>query len=326
MCFYLTHLVVFSQPGKDLSEVRKQVDESSNNFIERIRDAAHQRKLALTRSRDDLKAKEREQLKVNAAAASEKPTPETSTSLHADASSLRKQFKARPLPETTGVKGTGGLNGVPKVPKKPPTTPFSPLLGARRPQKIKIKALEAPSVQRSINKSTSHKKTPTARPVSESINTAFKARPVPSFVGRKGQGGLTGIPKVQKRSVTVPISPVLGLRRNPSSKDKRKDDPTKTIKAMTPMHSHSPGLRGLDLLEATPGTRRPPLENNENEAPQNGLSVAYEPYSTIRAKKRADYDVRRDENLQRRLEKDSRNRQHEIQRMHREIQILRKDL
>jgi hypothetical protein len=288
--------------------------------------------LAFTRSRDDLKAKEREQLQANAAATekmiSEKSanlqhtfTPETSTSRHSETTSSHKQFKARPLPETTGIKGMGGLNGVPKVAKKPTTTPFSPLLGARRPQKMR----------KSVDKKTSKKKklgesSEKALPQSASQPT-FKARPVPSFVGREGQGGLTGVPKVRKRSATVPKSPVLGLRKNTEDrKENKKENPCKSSR-QSPMYGQSPALRGLELLEATPDhTSRVPMKNDENQIPHNDQSMAYEPYSTIRAKKRADYDTRRDDTMKCQLDSDSKNRRTEIRRMQRELQILRKNL
>jgi hypothetical protein len=39
------------------------------------------------------------------------------------------EFRARPVPLTTGACGHGGLAGVPRVPTRPPTVPESPLLG-----------------------------------------------------------------------------------------------------------------------------------------------------------------------------------------------------
>jgi hypothetical protein len=288
--------------------------------------------MTFTRSRDDLKAKEREQLQANAAAAekmiSEKNanlqhtfTSDTSTSRHSETTSSHKQFKARPLPETTGIKGIGGLNGVSKVAKKPSTTPFSPLLGARRPQKMPTSVNKKTSKKKKLGKS-SEKALP--QPASFPV---FKARPVPSFVGREGQGGLTGVPKVRKRSATVPKSPMFGLRKNTEDrKENMKEIPCKSS-MQSPMYGQTLALRGLELLEATPDhTSRVPKENDENQIPHNDQSMAYEPYSTIRAKKRADYDTRRDETMKRKLDSDSKNRQTEIRRMQRELQILRKSL
>eukprot|EP00980_Cylindrotheca_fusiformis_P006270 scaffold1340_cov122-Cylindrotheca_fusiformis.AAC.13 len=318
----------------NLRNIRKQVDESSHNFINRIRNAAQQRKKALTRSRDTLKAQELDQLQARAAASGklseEKEAVSTETSMSnrdSDVGSVRKQFKARPLPESNGFKGMGGLYGVPKVEKKPTTTPFSPLLGSRRPQKVKAKALQKPGLEMSTNNQFPRKQrhkvggeeglarlTPN--------RTTFKARPVPSFIGKKGQGGLTGVPKVQKRTATIPISPVLGLRRKPDSReDQGPIDPTKTVIIRG---QASPGLRGLDLLEGTPKSRRVPGEKDENKIPNTDQSLAYVPYSSIRAKKRADYDARRDENMELKLENELKNREKEIQRMHRELRILRK--
>jgi len=41
----------------------------------------------------------------------------------------------------------------------------------------------------------------------------FKARSLPRTTGDKGAGGIVGVPKVSKRSTTVPKSPQLGARR-----------------------------------------------------------------------------------------------------------------
>lgn len=44
-------------------------------------------------------------------------------------------------------------------------------------------------------------------------NESFKALPLPSTNGTSGCGGLSGVPKVEKRPATVPCSPLLGSRR-----------------------------------------------------------------------------------------------------------------
>jgi hypothetical protein len=224
---------------RDLTSARKRIDESSNEFIERIRSAAHKRKVAMTRSRDSLAAKERGQkltiaeskLKAeNARVQEAETTPPIKTQRREpELVESNKQFKARPLPETTGDKGMGGLVGVPKVESKPTTTPFSPLLGSRRRGNTKIKALEKPKPP-SVKKDAETRKS--SRPTTQDVNNRraclpvplpsstpapFRARPVPVSTGLKGHGGQVGVPKVPKRPVTVPSSPCLGPRRRASS-------------------------------------------------------------------------------------------------------------
>jgi hypothetical protein len=225
--------VNFSSSG-DLSSARKQVDESSLEFIERIRSAAHRRKVAMTRSRDSLATKEREQLLSIAATKTKSDTvtlpgiPEK-TQRPLPGCDAPKQFKARPLPSTTFAEGMGGLVGVPKVSSKPTTTPFSPLLGKRRKDPIRVKALEPPKHTSLGNGGMTNRPTvvmhrtgyPHTPPSSkqESTPAPFKARPLPTSTGMKGNGGLAGVPKVPKRPVTVPFSPHLGPRRRSEKED-----------------------------------------------------------------------------------------------------------
>jgi hypothetical protein len=97
----------------------------------------------LTRSRDSLAAKEREQRELIAASKASReqrrlseppPTslPDGTRKQASDPANSFKAFKALPLPSYTGLKGHGGLSGVPKVEKKQATMASSPMLGARR--------------------------------------------------------------------------------------------------------------------------------------------------------------------------------------------------
>lgn len=211
---------------RDLTSAKKNLDASSMAFIERLRGAAHRRKLRVARSRDSLAAKEREHL-LSIASANERRLimAPKEASLKADSLSAKttpaiepyKPFKARPVPSTTGYLGSGGQVGVPKVEKKPTTTPFSPLLGVRRPRKEQIPALDSPphhaprqSASRLVSmvaKSLTPKK-------ARGHSLPFKARPAPPTTGIQGHGGQVGVPKVAKRPATVPVSPCLGNRRS----------------------------------------------------------------------------------------------------------------
>jgi hypothetical protein len=376
---------------RDLSSARKQVGQSSHEFIERIRNAAHKRKVAMTRSRDSLAAKEEEQLRSIAersnqqAAASNNrssstPEGEDATVEHhstknrdnVDASAANKMiFKARPLPPTTGVLGSGGLDGIPKVDKRPTTTPFSPLLGSRRPQKTRIKALEAPKEQPA--KSGKPKMIPPVvvqptSPVAKKENDLvrpFKARAVPAAVRSAGSSGQYGIPKVEKRPLTVAMSPQLGPRRRAGSADarlvsdvqpkvndvthqSRKSDAPRipvssrvtrsrtrstdtsssvtSRKASLSVTSESPVLLGLNLLH-TPKTIDQILENDENRTPKHPqTTIPFEPHSTRRAKKRAEFDTRRKTMFDIRSAKEMKERETNIRKIQRELHVLRQEL
>jgi hypothetical protein len=372
---------------RDLSSARKRIDESSNEFIERIRCAQRKRKVAMTRSRDSLAAKEQEQklsiaeskLKAeNARAQEAEKTPLIKTERReSELVVSNKQFKARPLPAATGEKGMGGLVGVPKVESKPTTTPFSPLLGSRRRENIKIKALENPKPP-SVKKDAEVRKS--SQPKAEHVSNrraclpatppsnapaAFRARPVPAYTGLQGHGGQVGVPKVQKRPVTVPSSPCLGPRRRATSagrlrppakissaphsenvdqtnlasilKDRSSTESIKHnrlsvstrpsfSKTDSPASVSSP-LKGLRLLETTPlPLKRAGTENRENTTPRNAQVSAYVPHSTVRAKKRAAFDARNDAMTQRKAEEERRQRQIEIRNMHKELRKLRQEL
>jgi len=224
---------------RDLTSAKKNLDASSMAFIERLRGAAHRRKLRVARSRDSLAAKEREHL-LSIASANErrlimapKEIPIHTGSVSASISAIEpyKPFKARPVPSTTGHFGSGGQVGVPKVEKKPTTTPFSPLLGARRPQKEKVPAVDSrphnahrrSSASRLVSMVTKSL-TPTK---SRGDSMLFKARPAPPTTGIQGHGGQVGVPKVAKRPATKPVSPCLGRRRAslPVAFKERKPEP-----------------------------------------------------------------------------------------------------
>lgn len=358
-------------PVWDLSSAREQVGQSSHEFIERIRNAAHKRKVAMTRSRDSLAAKEEEQLRSIIAERNIQASSSSSSSASqqrdqvwqtaareasiVDAS--KKSFKARPLPATTGALGSGGLDGVPKVEKRQTTTPFSPLLGSRRPQKPKVKALEAPKQPEITKPKTT---APVARPTppipkmnENDLTRPFKARVVPPAVRSAGSSGQYGVPKVEKRPSTVAMSPQLGLRRRSRSADAKtvSDDHVKeTIPKgdtsrrssvnssrvtrsrtrsleVSPkpvdITSESPGLLGLKLL-FTPQTD--PNQNVENVTPKNAEIKPFEPHSTRRAKKRAEYDSRRKTIFEIRSERVMKERERDIRKMHQELNILRQEL
>ena len=97
----------------------------------------------------------------------------------------------------------------------------------------------------------------------------------------------------------------------------------KLSKTDSPLTFSSP-LLGLQLLEMTPEMKQYVCsENDENSTPRNAGISAYEPHSTIRAKKRAQFDRLRDEAAQRKREEHQAYLKAHIKRMHRELKQLR---
>ena len=156
----------------DLQSAKKEVGERSSNFIDKIRNAAHKRRVAVTRSRDSLVAKEQEQLrsiaesKTRSAASvmNDLQTVDENTKEVVDAKENGISNRHQSKHSKKNSIGFGGV-GVPKVDKRPTTMPLSPMLGSRR-----------------------------------------KGDSAASFGG-------SGVPKVEKRPTTTPMSPMLGSRR-----------------------------------------------------------------------------------------------------------------
>lgn len=127
----------------DLKSAKKQVGERSSEFIDKIRSAAHKRRVAVTRSRDSLVAKENEQIrlidesKIRSTASVTNDLQTVNENIKEIAAKENIAFNSRPHSNFSSHKnrkksvGFGGV-GVPKVEKRPTTTPFSPLLGSRR--------------------------------------------------------------------------------------------------------------------------------------------------------------------------------------------------
>lgn len=211
----------------EMERMTEELGASSLEFIRRIRAAAFRRKLDVTRSRDSLAAKERERERALAearAAAEQKARDRRQTEpmvpLHTIQSTDRNDsspskskslFHARPVPKTTGPKGSGGLSGVPKVEKKPTTIAHSPLLGNRRGRQQqrtpKDELPPQPTLDDDDDSDSSRSPSPTRD------QNIFRALPLPKSSTDSGHAGMVGVPKVPKRPSTVPNSPVLGFRR-----------------------------------------------------------------------------------------------------------------
>jgi hypothetical protein len=217
----------------EMERVTEELGASSMEFIRRIRAAAFRRKLDVTRSRDSLAAKERERDKAIAAsrAAEERtirrmtepvvaasasiPTASQKVARHPPSSSF--DFHARPLPKTTGPKGSGGMSGVPTVVKKSTTVPNSPLLGPRRRgrsrQRQALPKDEVPPQPTLSDDDDDSSRSPS--PTRD--QNIFRALPLPKSSTESGHGGMSGVPKIPKRPATIPRSPLLGFRRQPQA-------------------------------------------------------------------------------------------------------------
>jgi hypothetical protein len=217
-------------------------------------------------------------------------------SLYGDSNTL-VSFKARPVPASTGVKGQGGQIGVPKVPKRPVTVPFSPCLGPKRRNKDSSRPASSSEVSRSFDWTNL---------VSDFLANSF------SFILFL-QVTTTRQRDLQERTLRNTAD------ANRNSSEYRVSFDTK---AASPMAASSP-LLGLQLLDTPEPTND---ENDENDTPRHAQIKAYEPHSTIRARKREEFDAMRDEIQQRKMEEEHKHRLLEIKRMHKELSKLRQDL
>lgn len=297
---------------EDILRTQEELGASSLAFIRKLRGAAFRRKMDLTRSRDSLAAKEKEQREVIAAYQAAKdqrrqsdPSPRV---LEQRRPLVNLNFKARPLPATTGFSGHGGMAGVPRVAKKPVTTAFSPLLGARR-QTGNVNFNHVDSKPDAVDEPT----------------TAFRALPLPPTTGQLGHGGQSGIPKVPKRPATVPFSPLLGARRpkptpaivrNENLRERQTTQPPEpqdpSMSSRLTTLSRLRNLVGLSLL----GDMASSKENRS----------AYQPHSSSRAQRRAEYEVVKSRRERDRLDEENRNRNETVKALRKELRVLRKSL
>jgi hypothetical protein len=76
----------------------------------------------------------------------------------------------------------------------------------------------------------------------------------------------------------------------------------------------------------TPDPKQNLLSNKENLTPRNSQTKPYQPHNTIRAKKRADFDARRNSTFQMKMEHERQQREKEIRKVLCELQTLGKEL
>ena len=213
-------------------------------------------------------------------------------------------FAALPLPKSIGEAGSGGQSGVPKVSKRPVTEAVSPLLGLRRG---KTTVMEPASIVSSK---------PATKP------TGFKALPVPKSLKANG---VSGVPRVASRPTTVPWSPLLGFRRKiphrtEESKVNGRGSSLAGNAALSPM--------GVGLVSSPIADENAPPEAFTISRPdhESVSDPGYEPHSTARANRRAEYDAYLAARQRDRLEEERRRRCERAKELKRELGELRKEL
>lgn len=329
---------------EEMIRAKEELGATSLAFTERLRGAAFRRKMNLTRSRDSLAAKEREQRELIAASKASREQRRVSeppplslpddTSKHAsDSAKAFKAFKALPLPSYTGFKGHGGLSGVPKVEKKQATMPFSPMLGARR----QIRRLMGQDMDINVEPPSQMAK-PSLKTNDEPNSNTFKARQLPPTTGQLGHAGQVGVPKVPKRPATVPMSPLLGPRRKQTSDMNQHRHSEGSASAATARQSSianstlsllSSALLGLDILKVGPKEKEnlpPPVVSIATPKQINidkPIGIGYQPHSTVRARQRADFEAQRVLNEKIRLEQEAEQRQQQVKVLKKELKEVR---
>jgi hypothetical protein len=333
---------------------------SSMDFIQQLRGAAFRRKMNISRSRDSLVAKERNHREHIASQKLQRENDEIERRrqqemiIHHNKNLLAQQrklsishknistsFKARPLPSTTGFKGSGGLAGVPKVEKRLPTIPKSPYLGQRRVLRsadnttviqkhdadYKENADNDNRQSRQVNRSASSKHQ------HQSVNDTFKAIPLPKSSSQIGSAGQAGIPKVPKRMVTVPQSPLLGIRRLQVHQEQQQQGTSPSISNSTSiLNTKKKAKRTIRTDSGASNVTVVANKKNDDPIklppvtpPQNKHSMIkpYIPYSTDRAIKRAEFEQRRIINEQIRIEDERRKNLQLVKQLEVELERLR---
>jgi hypothetical protein len=273
-----------SVPKTDqLLPTSEELGASSMAFIRQLRGAAFRRKMNLSRSRDSLAAKERKQLEE--VAASEKDATgddevgsvvaniqrrESLTSNEVSADTIKV------LPTTVYVRNDDATAGLPHVKHRPTTIPISPALGRRRYLRMQPDhAIEAQG-QMTL---------PSDLP--EGPSDAMASRPLRNV--HINHESMVGVPKVDKRPRTAPISPCLASRRRLGNKTNDKAGIPRSNSLLSERGLFLGQQRGQTRPTTTPispylGPRRRlnPRLDHDNEKPSSSFKALIVPRSTGR--------------------------------------------
>ncbi len=172
----------------------------------------------------------------------------------------------------------------------------------------------------------------------------FKARPIPSSTTRRWNAGQLGIPKVSKRTLTVPVSPCLGPKRQTriavegkKLKSKKKSNTSERSNgyssssrstSMSPSSVQGSPLLGLNLVDSTRKeqviTKAPKIDKNITET-RNEFQP-FIPRSTSRATMRKQYDDYLGERRAFTIQEKRERLQSQIKSIRRELKMLGKEL
>lgn len=348
----------------DISSTKKKIDESSHAFMEQLRGAANRRKNQVIRSRDSLRAKQKERAETAILVDTVIETAEGHAVKSREKQPI-KPFKALPMPSTLGSGQVGvpkvskrpqttpfspllgarrqqkvsvpaeygsGQVGVPMIDKRPPTTPFSPLLGAKRLQKVVVPALQKKPPHMLQRREKSHHQAPQMFRDSDAYCGPRVNAPQPVGPSFKARPLPSGFARSGAGQMGIPkISkrpPTVAL--SPMLGFRRKGGGAKGSHAVFQKSDSSiQSLVGLDLLSPGPDAEISNLENvqpSENNTPMRQLKDAYVPHSTKRAQERAQYNRRRAENEAKKTEMLKLAWKREIAAKKTEIAILREQL
>jgi hypothetical protein len=206
-------------------------------------------------------------------------------------------FKAKTAPPTTGQLGRSGQSGVPKVPKRPVTVATSPCLGPHRRHSAILSGKENQKQARRV--STGMLKTlsehrPSKKDSPISVSNIMTSSSILNFIT-----ALVG------SYLSIPSLLLLQACRSPSL-----------------IFASSPVLLGLNFLSTNSACGQeqvsPPVTT-----PTNAQIRAFEPQSTIRAKKRAEFESRRAVNAQKRTADDIVQNEQRVKEMNKELDVLR---
>jgi len=274
----------------------------------------------------------------------QKPSP--STAVASRKPSLQEnepivQFKARPLPATTGELGQGGQIGVPRVAKRSPTVPSSPLLGFRRSstsanKPSKVYQAVAKEAKASMTVSSSQ------RPRNESSvssvkPSALRAQPFDRLLSGSEASRVKGAALQEKKE------------RQEAEAQSRSNFRARPLPATTApslsSSTPSPNLLGLDSMSSQhkrsdSGSAKVPRPGEENSTTTNEMQPSAESptkkqrtessassfpdrlHSTIRARKRAEYEEQRKAHDQERQQQEAQQRKQVIRQTNRELDDL----
>jgi hypothetical protein len=304
----------FAQP-KDLSSAKKNLNAQSSALVERLRGAAQRRMVQLTQKRDSLAAKEIQQLQrkeldsiMNEIIEEEDSQAKRNIEEMTDEEQSKRKpinntFKARPMPSF--AKQGGDPSGVPEIIKKPTTKPISPKLGPRRQESSSSCSLKEKNQNDAI------------------FITSFKARPMPKFTNNDGVKQV--VPKAKKRQITIPKSPLLGLKRQQNTSIKKlvhnNNKSERHLRKRNQPKVLSPDLVGLSYLSRTPS-----VQDIENIPPHSNEQSSFYLHSAERAKDRAKFNAELAQREKLREKQKRKENELLIKKRIQELEILKKTL